>query len=420
MKSSAIPGFYKLSIDERVRLVKEFAGLSEAEAGLLKGCALPAETANRMIENVVGIHGLPLGIATYFTINGRDCLIPMALEEPSVVAAASHAAKLAREAGGFHAEAGEPLMSGQIQLVGVANAGKAAEDISAHAGELLASLRDVDAVLVKHGGGPRELGARVLETARGKMVVAELVVDVRDAMGANAVNTMCEKLAPRLEKITGGRARLRILSNLAVRRLARASAVWKKEVIGEDAVEGVLDAWALAEADSFRCATHNKGVMNGVDAVAVATGNDWRALEAGAHAYAARSGKYAPLTRYEKDGQGNLTGFIELPIAAGVVGGATRTHPLAQLALKIMGVATARELAMVMACVGLANNFAALRALVTEGIQRGHMALHARNIAVMAGAKGSEIDAVAEALAAEGNVRIDRAREVLARLRKRR
>ncbi|MEM4389293.1 MAG: hydroxymethylglutaryl-CoA reductase, degradative [Candidatus Micrarchaeia archaeon] len=417
MKSSAISGFYKLSVEERVRLVKEFAGLSEAEVALLRN-ALSIETANRMIENVVGLHALPIGIATYFTINGRELLIPMVIEEPSVVAAASHAAKLARPGGGFQAEADASLMIGQIQLVGIADAEGAVADITARASELLASLQDVDAVLVKHGGGPRELSARVLDTARGRMVVAELTVDVRDAMGANAVNTMCERLAPQLERITGGRARLRILTNLAVRRLARARAVWKKEVIGEDTVEGILDGWAFAQADVFRCATHNKGIMNGIDAVALATGNDWRALEAGAHAYAARSGKYAPLTRYEKDAQGNLIGFIELPIAVGVVGGATRTHPLAQLALKIMGVSTARELAMVMACVGLANNFAALRALATEGIQKGHMALHARNIAIMAGAQGSEIDAVAEVLVSEGNVRVDRAKEVLAQLRK--
>lgn len=397
--------------------MKEFAGLSEAEVALLRN-ALSIETANRMIENVVGLHALPIGIATYFTINGRELLIPMVIEEPSVVAAASHAAKLARPGGGFQAEADASLMIGQIQLVGIADAEGAVADITARASELLASLQDVDAVLVKHGGGPRELSARVLDTARGRMVVAELTVDVRDAMGANAVNTMCERLAPQLERITGGRARLRILTNLAVRRLARARAVWKKEVIGEDTVEGILDGWAFAQADVFRCATHNKGIMNGIDAVALATGNDWRALEAGAHAYAARSGKYAPLTRYEKDAQGNLIGFIELPIAVGVVGGATRTHPLAQLALKIMGVSTARELAMVMACVGLANNFAALRALATEGIQKGHMALHARNIAIMAGAQGSEIDAVAEVLVSEGNVRVDRAKEVLAQLRK--
>ena len=419
MASSEIHGFYKLSVGERLQKLREFDSLSDEEVFLLKKeGALGFETADRMVENVVSTHSLPLGIAAYFRINGKDCLVPMALEEPSVVAAASNAAKLARESGGFHAESTQPLMIGQVQLVGVNDPEEKIERIMERKRELLGILAEKDAVLVKHGGGPRDISAKVIDSSRGRMLVVEILVDVRDAMGANAVNTMCEALAPELERLTGGKARLRIISNLAVHRLARAKEVWKKEAIGEEAVEGVLDAFAFAESDVFRCATHNKGIMNGIDAVAVATGNDWRAVEAGAHAYASLGGRYRPLTRYEKDGRGNLVGSIELPLPVGIIGGATKTHPTAKVCLKILGVKSAGELAQVMACVGLANNFAALRALSTEGIQRGHMELHARNIAVAAGAEGKMIDRVAEVLSREKNFRVDRAKEILGELKK--
>ncbi len=377
-KSSEVSGFYKLSFEERARFLKEFASLSEEELALLKNTgALGKEFADRMIENVVGGFTLPLGIATNFRINGKDYLIPMVIEEPSVVAAASNAAKLARPGGGFTASADEPVMIGQIQLTKIKNMKEAQRAVLENKNELLELANSRDSTLIKLGGGAKEIDARALETPRGAMLVVYLYVDVRDAMGANAVNTMAEMIAPRAEEITGGKARLRIISNLARKRLARASAVFKREVVGEDVVEGVLDAYEFAKADEYRCATHNKGIMNGIDALALATGNDWRALEAGAHAYACVGGKYQPLTSYEKNKSGDLLGKIELPIAVGTVGGATK-HPAARVALKILGVGSARELAGVMASVGLAQNFAALRALSTEGIQKGHMRLHAR------------------------------------------
>lgn len=419
MKTSKLSGFYKLSPEDRLRIVKEFADLSGEEVATLSNTgALAMELANRMIENVIGGFTLPLGIATNFRINGRDYLIPMALEEPSVVAAASNVAKMARAKGGFTASATEPRMIGQIQLIGVANAGEAEKKIITSKSAILELANKQDPVLVKFGGGARDLEVRALDTLAGKMLVVHLLVDCRDAMGANAVNTMAEAVAPRLERLSGGKALLRIISNLAVHRLARAKAVFAKEAIGgEEVVDAILKAYAFAEADEYRCATHNKGIMNGIVAVALATGNDTRALEAGAHAYAALNGKYTPLTRYERNSDGDLVGEIELPMAAGLVGGATAVHPSAKACVKILGVKTASELAQVMASVGLAQNFAALRALATEGIQRGHMSLHARNIAVMAGAEGELVDRVAERLVAEQKIRVDRAKEILAGLR---
>lgn len=424
-RTSAIPEFYKLSSRERLAFVKEFTGLSEEETALLeKWGALDAETANRMIENVVGSTQLPLGIATNFLINKRDYLIPFVTEEPSVVAAASNAAKLARASGGFTASSTEPLMIGQIQVVfkKAGDAKKAVKKVLARKKELLEQANSQDAPLVKYGGGARDLKARVLETPRGKMLLLHILVDCRDAMGANAVNTMCESLAPRVEEISGGESRLRVVSNLAVHRLARARCVWKKKVLeestkgafsGREVVERILDAQALAEADAFRACTHNKGIMNGIDAVCVACGQDWRAIEAGAHAFAALSGKYSPLTKYRKNKEGDLVGEIELPVAVGVVGGVTKTLSIARVCLKILGVKTAREFGEVLAAIGLAQNFAALRALSTEGISRGHMKLHAKNIAVMAGAQGREVDEVARRLIEEKKIRVDRAQEVL-------
>ncbi|MDP6459840.1 MAG: hydroxymethylglutaryl-CoA reductase, degradative, partial [Candidatus Hydrothermarchaeota archaeon] len=351
-------------------------------------------------------------------INSRDYLSPMALEEPSVVAAASNVAKMARAKGGFTASATESRMIGQVQLVDVANLAKAGKKIIASKNAILGLANEQDPVLVKFGGGAMDLEVRELDTRAGKMLVVHLIVDCRDAMGANAVNTMAEAIAPRLESLSGGRALLRIISNLAVHRLVRVKAVFAKDVIGgEEVVDAVLKAYAFAEADEYRCATHNKGIMNGIIAVALATGNDTRALEAGAHAYAALNGSYIPLTRYERNIEGDLVGEIELPLAVGLVGGATTVHPAAKACVKILGVKTAPELAQVMASVGLAQNFAALRALATEGIQRGHMSLHARNIAVMAGAEGALVDRVAERLVAEKKIRVDRAKEILAGLR---
>ncbi len=414
-KSSRIAGFYRLSPEERLRLVKEFAGLSDEEVEILRSTgALKLEQANRMIENVVGTAELPLGIAVNFLINGRDYLVPMAIEEPSVVAAASNAARMARERGGFTASSDEPLMIGQVQLTDVGDPLEAKEAILSSKEGILRVANEQDPTLVRLGGGAKGLEVRMLGTDEGEMLVVHLLVDVRDAMGANAVNAMCEAVAPLLEELTGGRAYLRIISNLATSRLARAEAVFAKEVLGgEEVVDGIVKAYALAAADPYRCATHNKGIMNGIVAVALATGNDTRALEAGAHAYAAMGGSYKPLTTWRKTGEGDLWGRIELPLAVGIVGGATASNPVARVCLKILGVKSARELAEVMAAVGLAQNLAALRALVAEGIRRGHMKLHARNLAIMAGATGELIDRVAEQMVKEGRISFDRAREVL-------
>ncbi|MEM1976399.1 MAG: hydroxymethylglutaryl-CoA reductase, degradative [Nitrososphaerota archaeon] len=421
-KTSRISGFYKLTVEERLRIVAEFAGLSDEEVELLRRyAALDRETASRMIENVIGTFQLPLGIAVNFLINGRDYMIPMVIEEPSVVAAASNAARMTREGGGVFAQSTESLMIGQIQLVGIKDPHAARLEILRHRDEILEIANEQDPVLVKLGGGARDLEARVLETRLGPMLIVHLIVDVRDAMGANAVNTMAEAVAPRLASITGGRYRLRIISNLADRRLVRAwTRVPPEAVGGKEIAEGIVEAWAFADADPYRAATHNKGIMNGVDAVVIATGNDWRAVEAGAHAYACRYGVYKPLSTWEIDEKGNLVGSLEMPLAVGIVGGATKTNPLARICLKILGVKTARELAEVIGAVGLVQNLAALRALAAEGIQAGHMSLHARNIAVMAGAVGDEIDQVAEIMVREKCVRVDRAKEILEKLRRER
>ena len=406
-KDSRISGFYEKAIEERQEIVKEFAGLSEEEAAQLKNFgALGKERAQQMIENVVAGFELPMGIATNFYINGEPKLIPMVLEEPSVVAAASNAAKLSE---GFETSSSEPIMIGQIQMVKVKNAGKAVKAIKKKEKELIEKAMAVDSTLVKFGGGPRKIEARAIKG----MLIVHLLVDVRNAMGANAVNTMCERLSPVLEEITGGKARLRILSNLAVHRTAKAKAVWKKEKIGGEAIEAILDAYKFAAADQFRATTHNKGIMNGVDAVAIATGNDFRAVEAGAHSFAAYKKKYSPLTKFYKNKSGDLVGEIELPLAVGTVGGATKTHPTAKIAVKILGVKGAQELAEIMAAVGLANNFAAMRALATEGIQRGHMKLHAKNIAIQAGAEGTKVEEIAKQLAEEKNINVGRAKEII-------
>ncbi len=418
MKSSRISGFYKLPPEERLKKVKEFSNLGEEEVEAISGRGLSLEQADRMIENVVGTLELPLGIATNFLIDGKDYLIPMAIEEPSVVAAASNAARMARVRGGFITSATEPLMIGQVQLTGVKDPHGAKMDILSIKDKIIEKANEQDPILVKLGGGCKDIDVRVIDTKLGPMVVTHLLVDCRDAMGANAVNTMAEAVAPLIEEVTEGRVYLRIISNLAKFRLARAKAVFDKEAIGgEEVVDGILNAYAFAEADVFRCTTHNKGIMNGIIALTLATGNDTRAIEAGAHAYAAIKGSYKPLTTYEKNKDGDLVGTIEVPIAAGLIGGATAVHPVAKAAIKILGVTSAQELSRVMAAVGLAQNFAALRALATEGIQRGHMSLHARNIAAMAGAKGDEIDRVAKLLVKEGKVRMDRAKEILEKVR---
>jgi hydroxymethylglutaryl-CoA reductase len=417
-KSSSISGFYKLSPKERVALVKEFANLSDDECTLLQNTgSLSLEAADRMIENVVGAFPLPIGIGVNFFINNRDYLVPMAIEEPSVVAAASYAAKMVREGGGFHTSSTPPVMTGQIQVVNVKDPEAAKQRVLAAKQEIIDKANAQDPVLASVGGGAKDLDAKVISTTVGPMLIAELHVDCRDAMGANAVNTMAEAVAPTIERITGGHVYLRIISNLATKRLAKAwCTVPKESVGGEEVVDGIVNASAFAAADPYRAATHNKGAMNGIIAVILATGNDHRAIEAGAHAYAALKGQYTSLSTWEKTENGDLKGMIELPMAVGLIGGAVRTHPIAKIAIKILGVKTANELAEVLAAVGLAQNLAALRALAHEGIQRGHMSLHARNIAVAAGATGELINSVAERMVKERKIRMDRAKELIKEL----
>jgi len=415
-KTSKISGFHNLKTSERIRVVKEFAALTDEEVSILQSTGpLRLEQADRMIENVIGTMPIPLGVATNFLINGRDYLIPMAIEEPSVVAAASNAAKMARVRGGFNTSSTGPIMIGQIQVVGVADPFGAKMRILSSKSEILQKANEQDPVLVSKGGGAKDLKVKVIETAVGSMVIVEILVDCRDAMGANAVNTMAEAVAPLIEKVSEGSVYLRIISNLATERLARARTIVAKEAVGgEDAVNGVVNAYAFAAADPYRCATHNKGIMNGITAVVLATGNDTRAVEAGAHAYVARAGRYSPLTTWEKNSDGDLVGTIELPMAVGLIGGATAVHPIARIAVKILGVKTATELGEVIAAVGLAQNLAALRALASEGIQEGHMKLHARNIASTAGATGDLVDQIADQMVKERKIRIDRAKELLA------
>ena len=427
MDTSEISGFYKKSLEERLAIVKEFAKLDEKDIEELKKFgAMSFEVSDRMIENVIGTQQLPLGIATNFKVNGKDYLVPMSTEEPSIVAAASKAAGIARKEKGFKAEASPPIMIGQVQLVKVKDCKKAINEIEKNSRTLIDLANKADPVLVKFGGGAKKIETREIDTERGKMIIVHLLVDVRDAMGANAVNTMCETIAPELEKLSNGEARLKIISNLAIYRTVKVTAVFGKKALeesfkkgnlkGEEIIEQMLDAHQFAANDVFRACTNNKGIMNGIDAVAIACGQDFRALEAGAHCFASLKGKYTTLTKYYKDREGNLVGEIEMPMAVGLVGGAIKTSPVAKISAKIINVKTANELAEVMAAVGLAQNFAALRVMATEGIQRGHMGLHAKNIAVMAGAKGKQVDEIASKMSAEKNIRVDRAKELLKEL----
>jgi hydroxymethylglutaryl-CoA reductase len=421
--SSRLERFYTMGTAERAQRVAEWAGLDAEERHALD-TGLDLARADRMIENVVGTYALPLGIAPNFRINDRDYLIPMVIEEPSVVAGASYAARLVRDGGGFQVDTTDPLMIAQMQVLDVRNLWDARLALLSARERILGLAAGIDPVVVSLGGGPRDLEVRVFEQSpAGPMLVIHLIYDSRDAMGANTVNTIAEALKPVVEEITGGRVLLRILSNLADRRLARARCRVPKDSLtmsdfpGERVVRGMVEAYALAAVDPYRAATHNKGIMNGVDAVVVATGNDWRAIEAGAHAYAARSGRYTSLSQWDVAANGDLVGTLELPMAVGTVGGATKVHPTARLALKIMGIGSARELAGVIAAVGLAQNLAAIRALATEGIQRGHMELHARQVALSVGAAGVEIERVAERLVSERVVRADRAEQILKKLR---
>ncbi len=419
-KSSVISGFYKLSPRERLAIVKDFANLTNEEANLLQeSSSLPMDVTDHMIENVIGVFPEPMGIGVNFQINKKDYLIPMATEEPSVIAAASYAAKMVRDGGGFYTSSTTPIMIGQIQVVKLKEANKAKGQVLAAKTELLKNANDQDPILNSFGGGAKDLDARVIDTTMGQMLIVHLYVDCRDAMGANAVNTMMEAMAPRIEQLTGGHVYLRIISNLATKRLVKAWCKVPKEAVGGDAVvDGIAYASAFAAADPYRAATHNKGVMNGIIAVVLATGNDHRAVEAGAHAYAALNGPYTSISKWIKNDKGDLEGSIEMPMAVGLIGGAVKTHPIARIAMKILNVKSANEFGEVLASVGLAQNLGALRALASEGIQRGHMSLHARNIAVTAGAKDKQIEVVAELMVKERRVRVDRAKEILEELNK--
>ncbi len=422
-RSSRLPGFYKLTLEERLETVSEWAGLDASEQETLKSRGLQTEQADMMIENTIGTFELPLGIATNFLINDRDYLIPMAVEEPSVLAAISHAAKLFRAGGGFQAETTDPVMIGQIQVLDVSDMDAAVAAINENAADLMEKANKVDPIIIKFGGGARKIVARPFpETPVGPMLIVHLYFDTRDAMGANAINTAVENLAPVIADLTGGRTSLRILSNLADHRLATARGTIPAERLESHGIPGkkvarlIEEANAFAVVDPYRAATHNKGIMNGIDAVVIATGNDWRAIEAGAHAYAARDGRYQSLTKWNVNENGDLNGEITLPMAVGLVGGATRVHPTAQVAVKVLGVQTATELAQVMAAVGLAQNLAAIKALSTVGIQRGHMRLHARQVAMAAGANGGQVQEIANMLVTEKQINTERAKELLAEL----
>ena len=413
--------FYNLTLEERLQRLADQSDLTAEELDALAGRpGLTPEQANPMVENVVGTYALPIGIAQNFVVNGRPILVPMVIEEPSVIAGASFMARLAQSSGGFFASTDPPEMIGQMQILDLSDLPSARLKLLEQKERLLAEAALVDPVLAHLGGGPRDIQVRIIEESPiGAFLVLHLIDDVRDAMGANAINTATERLAPLVQEITGGRVLLRILTNLADHRLARARVTILLDELAApgfsavDVRDGILSAWAFAAADPYRAATHNKGIMNGIDAVVIATANDWRAVEAGAHAYAARSGRYTSLTTWGEDAQGNLTGTLEIPLAVGIIGGATRVHPAARAAVKLLGVKTAQELAEIIVSVGLAQNLAALRALATEGIQRGHMTLHARQVAISAGAIGEEINRLAEQLVAEKAVHIGRAEEIM-------
>jgi hydroxymethylglutaryl-CoA reductase len=425
-KTSRISGFYKRTANERLQHIRTWANLTHEETEALSGAmGLTVEQASHMVENAVGFFSLPLGIGTNFRINDKDYLIPMAIEEPSVIAAVSNAAKLFRTGGGFTTHSDDPVMIGQIQVLDIENPDSAKQIILNAKNNLLEEANKIGGSIIKRGGGARDIEVReITDTPAGDMLIVHLLYDTRDAMGANAVNTAAEHLAPHIEELTGGRVNLRILSNLTDRRKAYAEGTIPAEelargdISGKEAVKAIVEAGILAEVDPYRATTHNKGIMNGIDAVVIATGNDWRAIEAGAHAYAARDGSYTSLTTWREDEQGNLRGSIELPLAVGTVGGATRVHPAAGVALKILENPSAQKLSEIIAAVGLAQNLAAIRALATEGIQQGHMRMHARQLAVAAGAEGDRVARVARQMIDENNIRLQRANEIVEQMKR--
>ncbi|PTW62792.1 3-hydroxy-3-methylglutaryl-coenzyme A reductase [Breoghania corrubedonensis] len=418
-RSSRIEGLHKMTPAERLQAVSRQAGLGNSAIDALATAAEgQIELADRLVENAISTMAIPVGIATNMVVDGREVLVPMATEESSVIAAVCNSAKRCRSTGGFVTSTSGPVMAAQIQLLGASDPMNVRLKVYERIDEIRTICDETDPLLVKFGGGFRDIDVRVIDTDEGPMTIVHIIVDTRDAMGANAVNSMAEALAPKLSEWTGARSLLRILTNLADRRVVRARAVWPvSEIGGEEVRDDMLSAYHFADADPYRAATHNKGIMNGVSAVVLATGNDTRAIEAGAHAYAARDGWYRSMSRWETDGDGNLVGILEMPMAVGLIGGATKIHPTAQANLEILGVKTADALARIIVSVGLAQNFGAMRALATTGIQKGHMALHAQNVALMVGAVGVEIDLVASELKALGKVRQDLAEEILARIR---
>jgi len=416
LANSSISKFYEKSKKERIKTVASFCGLSKKEVEIIQNNGgISFDEADKMIENAIGVTSFPLGIATSFRINQKDYLVPMVIEEPSVIAAASKAAKITRKHGGFTMRADESYSIGQIQVVDV-NAKSAISTIKKSSKEILKLANSKSKTLSKMGKGAKQVSCKVIKTDSGQMLIVELLIDVGDAMGANVTNTMCEGVAPLIEKLTGGRVVLRILSNYSTKRLVRGTAIFDKDEVGEQIIDNIILAYQFAANDPYRAVTHNKGIMNGIIAVANATGQDTRAIEAAAHAYAARTGRYGSLTEWKKDKKGNLVGKIELPMSVGTVGGIVNVHPMIRICMKILGVKSAKEFACIIAATGLAQNFSAIRALASEGIQKGHMRLHARNIAVAAGAKSDKIDEVTKRMIKEGNVSVHRAKEILKKL----
>lgn len=429
MDTSRIPGFYNMTVQERLEVLKKLHEVQEEDfENLIMESSLDVDTADKMIENVIGTFELPLGLGLNFLINGKEYVVPMAIEEASVVASASHIAKIVRNAGGFTTQSTERVMIGQIQVIGCPDFLLAKEEILQNKSVLLEAANNAYPSIVARGGGAEDLDVRILnedsDSAFSQMLIIHLFINTCDAMGANIINTMVESIAPLVEEITKGKVYLRILSNYADKSLAKARCVIPPELLqtgdfsGEEVRDGVIHAYEFAASDPYRAVTHNKGIMNGIDPVVIATGNDWRAVEAGAHAYAARNGQYSSMTIWSKDENGNLVGELELPMSIGTVGGATRVHPLAKFALDLLGVESAKELAEIIVAVGLAQNLGALKALATDGIQKGHMALHSRSVAIAAGATGEMIDIIAQELINEKQIRVGKAKELVEQYKK--
>ena len=415
MTDSSISKFFEKNHKERLTIVGDFSNLSKEDLDELEKSAggISFEQADKMVENAIGTFSLPLGIATNFKINDRDYLVPMVIEEPSVIAAASKGAKIARIKGGFTVEANESYSIGQIQVLNV-DTELAITKVKEAEKEILELANKQSNTLSKLGKGAKEVSCRVLDTDSETMLIVELLIDVGDAMGANVTNSMCEAVSPLIEKLTNGNVLLRILSNYSTRRMVKVSATFAKDSVGgESVVDNIIRAYQFAKHDVFRAVTHNKGIMNGIISVANATGQDSRAIEAAANAFAARSGEYTSLTEWFKDDEGNLIGKLEMPLSVGIVGGVINVHPIAKICTKILGVTSAKELAYVIAATGLAQNYSAIRALATDGIQKGHMKLHARNLAAAAGANSKQIDTIVSKMIQENNISLNRAKELL-------